>query len=343
MRNLICPDWGRWNTVTKVSDMPALRAEDDGFLLQLKWSVLEKHIETLGIGDCETLDDCVGKILKDSQEATDKGSQLPLYIPFRDDDGIIQGCSAKPVWSGTHVDIPLYGNLRIAEVRELITGNRLGSSHLYEGFMAYSPAFRVALLVHHICQVVLMHPLAAEAFVLGHYGELPFEDKHFESFGAPSTDLLQVESNLGLRTEWMAKDPDSLSGKGLLAPRINGWRIRVRGSQPKESLLQEAWQCIRDQLDMPREVQYTAGGKKMVNPDPAPSGRSRKRVDSPEVDTMVGWIRERIDDGTFPMRGKFKDWKRAAALFAQDFPSLSDRWSSEAMRKAYERRRRRGY
>ena len=41
--------------VTKMKEMPVLQAEDDGFLLQLKMSVLDKHLETLGLEGCDTL------------------------------------------------------------------------------------------------------------------------------------------------------------------------------------------------------------------------------------------------------------------------------------------------
>ena len=329
--------------MTTIADMPALQAEDDGFLLQLKWTVLDKHLKTLGIDDCKTLDDCVEKIMRESDEMIDKGSQLPLYIPARGDDGIIFGSSAQPVWSGIHVGIPLYGHLCPEKVGSLITGNRIGARKLYEGFLAYSPAFRVALLVHHICQIVLIHPLAAEAFVLGRYSELPFEDEHFESYGVPSTELLSVSSNLGLQTEWAAFDPHSISGALGIESRINGWHVDVRGSQPKESLLQEAWQEIRGRLDEPKTLSYTIGGAKVKHPDSSPSGRSRKRTGNLEVDTMVNWVERKLKEGEFPMRGKFKDWKQAVVLLGCDYPYLADRWSSEAMRKAYERRRRRGY
>ena len=138
--------------MTEMRDMPVLQAEDDGFLAQLKMRVLDDHLETLKLDGCITIDDCVSKLIEDSTGSIDQGTSLPLYVPWRDDVGIIRGNTAEPVWAGTHVGIPLYGDLAQNEVESLITGNRIGASKLYEGFMAYSPAFRVALLVHHICQ-----------------------------------------------------------------------------------------------------------------------------------------------------------------------------------------------
>lgn len=86
--------------VTKMKEMPVLQAEDDGFLLQLKMSVLDKHLETLGLEGCDTIDECVTELIKDSRSFMDKGASLPLYIPWRDDDGVIQGSTAQPVWAG---------------------------------------------------------------------------------------------------------------------------------------------------------------------------------------------------------------------------------------------------
>ncbi len=328
---------------TKMCDMPNLQAEDDGFLLQLKMSVIDKHIETLGIESYATIDECVRKILADSVSSTDVGGSLPLYIPWRDDDGIIQGSFARPVWAGEHIEVPLYGNIDPEGVERLIVGNRLGASSLYEGFMLYSPAFRVALLVHHICQIVLIHPMAAEAFVLGRYNELPFDDRHFEKFDVPSTELVRIESYSGLRTEWVAKDAHSLRGFHRVESRINGWNVRVRGSQPKESLMVEAWQDIRSKLDAPRDVPYTHDGVRMRSQDAAPSGRSRKRVGDHDVDLMFDWVSEGLKAGTFPMRGRMKDWKKAVTLIEANYPYLVGRWTPDSMRKAYERRIRRGY
>ena len=225
----------------------------------------------------------------------------------------------------------------------LITGNRIGASRLYEGFMAYSPAFRVALLVHHICQIVLIHPLAAEAFVLGRYGELPLDDPHFEETGIPTTSLVTISPNDGLRTEWTSVNPHSLAGKRMAHSRINGWTVRFRGAQPKEALMLEAWQEIRSRLDMPRQFEYTSNGSPMVLHSPSGSGRSRKRVGDPAVYRVISWTERRLAESQFPMRGSMKDWKTAIALFDKENPDLAGRWTADSMRKAYERRRRRGY
>ena len=329
--------------VTKMKEMPVLQAEDDGFLLQLKMSVLDKHLETLGLEGCDTIDECVTELIKDSRSFMDKGASLPLYIPWRDDSGVIQGSTAQPVWAGEHIDIPLYGNMNPNGVESLITGNRIGVTKLFNGFMAYSRAFRVALLVHHICQIVFLHPMAAEAFVLGRYSELPFNDPHFKEYGVPTTNLVDIESSGGLRTEWIAKSPHSIAGAHRAESRISSWTVRVRGSQPKEAWLLEAWQEIRNRLDMPRETGYTCGGAKMVSMDPMPAGRSRKRVSDHAVDRMINWIEGRIESSSFPMRGSMKDWKTAVAQFDSENPDLAGRWTSDSMRKAFERRRRRGH
>ena len=327
--------------MTEMRDMPVLQAEDDGFLSQLKMRVLDDHLETLKLDGCITIDDCVSKLIEDSTGSIDQGASLPLYVPWRDDEGIIRGNTAEPVWAGTHVGIPLYGDLAQNEVESLITGNRIGASKLYEGFMAYSPAFRVALLVHHICQIVLIHPLAAEAFVLGRYGELPFDDPHFEESGIPATSLVSISQNDGLRTTWRANGSHSLVGAHAINSTIVGWTVRFRGSQPKEALMLEAWQEIRSRLDMPREVKYTSGGAKMRLHDPSPSGRRRKRVGDPAVDRVISWIEYMRVRSEFPMRGSMKDWKTAIALFDKENPDLAGRWTADSMRKAYERRRRR--
>lgn len=326
--------------MTEIKDIPVLQAEDDGFLLHLKWSVLDKHLETLGIDKCQTLENCVDKIREDSAESIDRGSTLPLYLPEKDDDGIIQGSSACAVWSGAHIDVPLYGDLWPDRVESLITGNRIGATSLYKGFMEYSPAFRVALLVHHICQIVLIHPLAAEAFVLGRYDQLPFNDEHFEEYGVPSTSLFTVEGNCGIRTNWKASTPHSLKGAIKQSAHTAGWHIRIRGSQPKQALIREAWREIGARIDHGVLTPYTINGAHMKHPEPAPSGKARKRSKSPEVDAMFAWAEEKILDDSFPKRGKFKDWKLAVIEIGKDYPSLAGKWTSEAMRKAYERRKR---
>lgn len=326
----------------QISDSPFLQAEDDGFLLHLKWEILDSHIQTLGIPEGTSLGDSLLYLIECSESATDSGSCLPLYLPWHDDDGIMRGSKATNVWSGAHIDIPLYGDLVPQKVERLIFGGHHSSSKLHEGFMSYTPAFRVALLVHHICQIVLINPLAAEAFVLGKYDELPFNDAHYLEYGIPSTELVSVEPNSGTNAEWMSKSPNTLSGSIRSRPRINGWRVRFRGSQPKESWMHDAWQQIRDSLDEPLDVPYTMNGKPMRRQEPAPSGRSRKRVGDPDVDLMYEWAQDALESGTFPMRGSFKDWKQALGIFAKEHPFLADRWTSDSMRKAYERRNRRG-
>lgn len=322
--------------------MPLLRAEDDGFLKALKIEVIDPHLETLDFEGCETFDECVERLLEGNADCVDRGSSLPLYLPWRDDEGVLRASSARPVWSGAHVGIPLYGDLCPDGVENLIMGSRRVVGRLSEEFLRFSPAFRVALIVHRITQVVLIDPLDAEAFVLGRYGELPLDDAHYEKVGVPSTELVRVEPNSGSRTEWVMRADGSLTGTLRSATRTNGWRVRVRGSQPKEVLMVEVWRRIREALDVPEEMEYTRDGKRFRVQRPAPSGRRRRRASDPGVDLLFRWCEGRIADGTFPMRGSHKDWGRAAALFGEDCPNLAGRWSSDAMRKAFERRRRNG-
>lgn len=325
-----------------ISEMPALEAEDQGFLLHLKYAVLDEHLESLGLSSCTTLNECIDSLFADSSNSEDVGAELPLYIPVKDDSGEIQGYKAKPVWAGAHIDIPLYGSLCSRDVEALIYGNNRSNTGCCEQFMSYNPAFRVALLVHHICQIVVINPLAAEAFVLNKYGELHFEDRGYSKTGVPSTELFSVEPNIGTRIEW-SKSANSLVGTHKLNSRINGWRVYIRGSQPKQTLLKAAWQEIRSRLDLPIETSILLKGEKLSRAAPADSGRTRKRTDSPEVDVMINWVKEMLETGNFPMRGQFKDWKQASLLFSKAYPTLAERWSSDAMRKAYERRKRRGY
>ncbi len=329
--------------MSTMDDMPVLRAEDDGFLLQLRNRVLTRHLNTLDLEKCSTIDECVSKLLADSEASVDRGGSLPLYVPWRSDNGLIEGYTAVPVWAGEHVGIPLYGNIDPDGVESLITGNKIGAASLFSGFMAYSPAFRVALLVHHICQVVSIHPLAAEAFVLGRYEEMPFEDNHFREHGVPSTKLITVFPNEGLSTEWVANQDHSLVGVLRTYPRIRSWTIHIRSSQPKQQWMIDAWREICDSIDSPREAGYTSGGAKVVSIDAMPSGRTRKRTDNPSVSRMIAWIDSRLKASNFPVRGKMKDWQAAIIMFEKDNPDLAGIWSADAMRKAFERRRRRGY
>ena len=91
--------------MSTMDDMPVLRAEDDGFLLQLRNRVLTRHLNTLDLEKCSTIDECVSKLLADSEASVDRGGSLPLYVPWRSDNGLIEGYTAVPVWAGEHVGI----------------------------------------------------------------------------------------------------------------------------------------------------------------------------------------------------------------------------------------------
>lgn len=320
----------------KISGYPSLQAEDDGFLMQLRDDVIAMHLDALGLTECETISECVEKLQATSAYAVDKGASLPLYIPVCDDDGVVQGYKTAAVWAGEHIDVPLYGDIAPERVESLIKGVPQTHGALDEAFMAYSPAFRVALLVHHIVQNVSINPMAAEAFVLGRYGELGFEDSHFVEYGVPSTEVVQVSSLSGLRMEWVAISPTSYVGNHRLEQRISGWTIRVRGAYPKRETILGAWNDIRDRLDEPREKPYTINGKAMHRLDTRGSGIVRKRVGDPDVERMCSWIDDELAKGTFPKRGKQKNWQEAVSRFAKAYPFLSSRWTADSMRKAYQ-------
>lgn len=325
----------------RINEMPALQAQDDGFFEGLKLEVLDLHLETLGVSECDSLRSCIEQLMSDSEWAVDKGASLPFYIPRFDDEGDVRAYHAVPVWAGKHVDIPLYGDLNPEGVETLIKGRCRQLGRLDEGFLEFSPGFRVALLVHHITQMVVMDPFLAEAFVLGRYGEIPAEDSHYEECGIPSTELIRIESHIGTRDEWFRRD-NALVKRHRSRARINGWTLRIRGSEPKEKYFIEAWQEMRQRLDNPY-LGYPLDGRPAKSNEAAPSGRKRNRSGDPDVDVMVAWIEEKLEQDAFPMRGKFKDWQKAAGKIQKDLPGLGKTWTPEAMRKAYERRRRRKY
>lgn len=325
----------------KISDYPVLQAEDDGFLMQLRDNVIAPHLDTLGVEGCGSLSECIDELQKASAYAVDKGASLPLYVPVFDDGGAMRGHRAVAVWAGEHVGIPLYGDVEPEIVENLIKGETHASGKLDEGFMSFSPAFRVALVVHHIVQHVAIDSLAAEAFVLGRYDEILFDGPHFEEYGVPSTELVQVCGVVGSRTEWMATSPTAYVGRCGAEPRIDGWVVRVRGARPKRETLLEAWEEIRDRLDEPREAGYTMGGKGAHRPEARGVGAARKRSGHPEVELMCRWVDSALAQKTFPMKGKQKSWKEAVVMLGKAYPSLADRWTADSMRKSYQHYKRR--
>lgn len=313
---------------------PALQAEDDGFFMQLRDEILAPHLLTLNLEECETLRECLDKVMRDSEYATDKGVSLPLYLPEFGKDGVACAYDAKPVWSGEHIDIPLYGNLKPREVELLITGGKRVADKLDKKFLSYSPAFRVALLVHHICQVIIINPMAAEAYVLGRYEDLGLDDAHYKERGIPSTEYMQLNYSCGLNTEWAATSPTSYMGKHRQEPRVSGWTMRVRGAHPKRDDFYDAWHELINRLDGPIKTINTIDGKKLQS-FRAGAPKKRKRAGDSDVELMCKFVDNLIENEKFPVRGNLKDWKAAKLLLAKRYPYLANRWSPDAMRRSY--------
>jgi hypothetical protein len=212
---------------------PALQAEDDGFLKHLKDFVIGPLQESLGFTDDDDFCSRVDRLVEGNASVVDMGSSLPLYTPIKDDSGVIQLSRSVPVWSGTHVDFPLYSGLGKESVEDFIYGNPRRTGYLGKEFVNSNPAFQVALVVHHIVENVLIHELAAEAFVLGVYDEVPFEDAHFKKTGIPSTKLTLAQTTSSLYMQWVMDSPTALHGT-FGRPKYNGWVLRIRGARPKD-------------------------------------------------------------------------------------------------------------
>lgn len=329
-----------WIDRPKIEDMPALQAEDDGFLFDVKMSMIDPNLATLDIADCGTIEECALKLLGDSSDAIDRGSTLPFYIPRPVEGDPIYLMDPKVVWSGRHIDIPLCEGSDPELIRELILGGIVAPARPCSEFMEYPPAFRVALICFYISQIVLMQPLRILAFVLGRYEELPFEDKHFKATGLPATELVMIGRNSGPRIEWKSLGNGQYAGAHRPHGRTNGWHIRIRGSEPKESVAVKAWQAIRKELDRDPIKPFTYQGKQYTVPEAAPSGRTRARAGNAQVTLMYEWAKELIEADAFPRRGSFLDWYKALELFKEQYPDLDVKWSPMTMRKAYERRKR---
>lgn len=319
-----------------ISDYPHLQAEDDGFLMHMRDDIVLPHLPSLGLSDDDSLLECTKKLKKSNGCVAGAGASLPFYEPVFDDEGTIRGSKAHAVWSGKCIDVPLYGDLCKRDVERLILGGAITPASPCDGFMSYSPAFRVALLVHHICQMVLINPLAAQAFIMGRYKELGISDTHYEKWGIPATDLIHISPNHGLNCEWMAGSPSEYMCRHGLEPHINGWKICVRGAIPKRETLVGAWKETRNILEAPKETDFTIGGKKMKRLDARRGPKKRKRVGNPDVELMCKWVDSNLASGKFPMRGTRMNWQEAVAKFSSTHDALADRWTADSMRKAYQ-------
>lgn len=321
-----------------MDDYPALRMEDDGFLLSMRIDFADRRDELFGAIGGLSFADIVEGLAVGNTAVTDVGSQLPLYIPVFSDDGVIVGSKAVPVWSGAHVGFPLYPGLANDSIESFLYGNPRRIGQLSPEFMRCDPAFRLALLVHFSLENVIIRELAAEAFLLGVYDELPFPDEHYRVTGLPSTELTRVQSSTGLRLKRSMPALGQLCiahGEG----RTDGWIVRVRGAQPKERVLRDCWQEMRSRNESAHRPLFTIGGKEYATPRTGPDGRSRKRSGSPAVDYMVAWIDALAAREGLPMRGTRTDWVDINRRFEVESPRYAGFWSADTMRRTYVRRK----
>lgn len=319
-----------------ISTYPNLQAEDDGFLIHIRDDIVLPHLPSLRMADSDSLLECTRKLLESNECAAGSGASLPFYEPVFDDEGSIRGTRAHAVWSGRRIDVPLYGDLCKNDVERLILGETITPASPCDEFMSYSPAFRVALLVHHICQMVLINPLAAQAFILGRYKDLGISDSHYEMWGVPATELICINQTHGLCSEWMASSPSQYMCSHGLEPHINGWNIRIRGAMPKREVFVDIWKETRSILAAPKELSFTIDRKKMKHLDTGRNPKKRKRVGDPDVALMCKWVDSNLASGTFPMRGTRMNWQEAVAKFSSSHDTLADRWTADSMRKAYQ-------
>lgn len=322
-----------------MDDYPALRMEDDGFLLSMRMDFADRREELFGAtGELPFLD-TIERLVEGNSAVTDVGSQLPLHIPVFSDDGMMVGSKAVPVWSGTHVGFPLYPGLANDSVESFLYGNPRRFGQLGPEFMSCDPAFRLALLVHFALENVIIHELAVEAFLLGTYDELPLPDEHYQATGLPSTELFWVQSSTGLRLK------RSMPAIGELCiahgvSRTDGWIVRVRGAQPKERVLRDCWQEIRSRNEVAHTPFFVIDGKEYATARLGLDGRSRKRSGSPAVDYMVAWVDALEAKEGLPMHGTRTDWVGINRRFEVDNPQYVGFWSADTMRRTYGRRKR---
>lgn len=320
-------------------NFPLLRAQDNGFLMHVKNDIVLPNLSTLHLEDCKSIDSAIEKLKRDSEFAIDKGASLPFYELVRDDEGIPRGYRAFPVWADLHVDFPLYGDIDPERVETLISGNNIVPGSLGKMFLNFSPAFRVALIVHHIIQNVDIDPMLAEAFVLNRYEELEIEDGNFKEYGVPETKIFSVCSIGGSRNEWLAKNPTEYQNTRKIKPNIAGWEIRIRETVPKRETLIKVWQEIRNRIDAKEKLDYLIDGKQVEQEVPALNARKRHRSGNPDVLCMCDWVDSSIRNGSFPMSGSHKNWKRAAIEIGNIYPHLAGRWTPDSMRKCYQHRK----
>lgn len=321
-----------------LNDYPSLQMEDDGFLLSLKIDFATSREELFGVKEGDTFLEIIKRLVEGNSTVVDKGSQLPLYVPVYSDDGEMVGSQSVPVWSGTHIDFPLYPGLAKDSVEMFLYGNPRKVGRLGPDFMECDPAFRLALLVHFAINNVLIHELAIEAFLLGAYGEIPFEDKHFEETGLPETQLATVASSTGLHAKRMRMPDGGLCISYGIA-KTDGWVVRVRGTKPKERVLRDCWQEMRIRNASAEKPLFTINGEEYAASPSGPDGRTRERSGSAVVDYMVAWIDALKAKRGLPMRGSRTNWMEIHRRFENENPDYIDFWTADTMRRTYNRRK----
>lgn len=321
-----------------MDDNPALRMEDDGFLLSMRMDFADRREELFGTTGELSFLETIKRLVEGNSAVTDVGSQLPLHIPVLSDDGAMVGSKAVPVWSGSHIGFPLYPGLANDSIESFLYGNPRKFGHLGPEFMSCDPAFRLAILVHFALENVIIHELAVEAFLLGVYDELPFPDEHYRTTGLPSTELFWVQSSTGLRLKRSMPVVGELCithGQGS----TDGWIVRIRGARPKERVLRECWQEMRARNESAHTPLFTIEGKEYATARVGPDGRSRKRSGSAAVDYMVAWVDALGAKEGLPTHGSRTDWVTINRRFENESPRYAGFWSADTMRRTYGRRK----
>lgn len=325
----------------EINDYPALQLEDDGFMLSLKMDFVSNRTALFGVTDKETFSESIERLVSGNTACTDKGSSLPIYIPVFSDDGAMVGSKAIPVWSGVHIDFPLYPGLSKDEVEAFLYGNPQSLNSLGKEFLACDPAFKLAILVHYTVDNVIIHELAVESFLLGSYDEMPFEDNHYMETGLPSTSLTSVRVSTGMSSRRL-KTPDGGLCITVGKAKTDGWIVRVRGTKPKEIVLRDCWQEMRRKNAEAGLPRFIIGGKEYATATLGQDGRVRERAGNADVDYMVAWVDSLIAaDGTLPMRGSRVDWKKIHQDFEIENPNYTNCWTADTMRRTYNRRKQR--
>lgn len=312
--------------------------EDDGFLLSVLIDFVDRAAELFHLGKEKNFKTMVERLVERNEPVIDQGSSLPIYLPLASDDGQVVASRQVPVWSGTHIGFPLYPGMARNSVESFLYGNPRRPGRLGEEFLATSDAFRLALLVHYVCENVLIPALSAEAFLLGAYDQVPFHDDHYEETGLPTTYLTIETAEDGLRLK------RTLAPNGCLQithgmSMIEGWTIRVRGARPKEATLKASWQHMRERVDAPPQTLFTIEGQDYQHEPSRLDIWPRQRSGSPDVDFLVAWVDAALQSGQFPMRGTRCDWRAAKAMFELQHPRFAGYWSADTMRRTYKRRK----